>query len=353
MSELRRSRGERTGPQTGGWRSCDLHPPAGRYDVTRGCLLTALFGLALITGATHATNAPAQTDAVRLRVVPTISAGRSVLVVADVSPARVLCSGTISRRSTAVKLRKKRALPRKKGARRGSVTWRAKIPRAAPEGTYTVRVSCGKAGHATARLRVTLPPAKVVVVKSGFAARRPCASCPYDISYGLVLQNASPDEDALGVYLTLKFMDANGRVVFARDTNLGPIPAAATYYYGEYLDATTNRTPTRLVASIVVYPSAKKSIGVLPPVTNIRVTDSSGAAHVLGEFTNPYPIAISFDAAVTVVCFDASGNVIGGGNRTLQDSVQPGGRGDFDVTIYALDASQIASARASVQPLFE
>jgi hypothetical protein len=56
---------------------------------------------------------------------------------------------------------------------------------------------------------------------------------------------------------------------------------------------------------------------------------------------------------VTVICFDASGNVIGGGNSTLQDSVPPGGRGDFDVTIYALDASQIASAQASVQPLFE
>jgi hypothetical protein len=134
---------------------------------------------------------------------------------------------------------------------------------------------------------VMLPPAKVVVAKSGFAARRPCASCPYDISYGLVLQNASPDEDAVGVYPTLKFMDASGRVVFSRSTNMGPVPASATYYYGEYLDATTSRTPTRLVASIVVYPSAKKSIGDLPPVTNIRVTDSSGTAHVLGEFTNP------------------------------------------------------------------
>ena len=323
--------------------------------MTRSILLTALFALALITGATRATNAPAQTDAVRLRVVPTyITAGQSVLVVAGVSPARVLCSGTIRRGSTAIKLRKKRALPRKKKARRGFVTWRAKIPSAASEGIYTVRVSCAKAGRATARLTVTPPAAKVVVVKSGFAARRPCAACPYDISYGLVLQNASPDEDALAIYLTLNFMDANGRVVFNRTTNFGPIPAGATYYYGEYLGATTNQTPTRLVAKIdprVV--SEKKSIGDLPPVTNIRVTDSSGTAHVLGEFTNPYPFTISFDAAVTVVCFDASGNVIGGGYRNVQNPVPPGGRDGFDVTIYALDASQIASAQASVQPLFE
>jgi hypothetical protein len=264
----------------------------------------------------------------------------------------VLCSGTIRRGPTAVKLRKKRALPRKKRARRGSVTWRATIPRTAPEGTYTVRVSCAKAGRATARLTVRLRPAKVVVVKSGFAARRSCASCLYDISYGLVLQNASPDEDALEVDLTLDFLDANGLVVFTRTTNLGAIPAAATYYYGEYLDATTNRTPTRLAVKIDPrVASAKKSIGDLPPVASIRVIDSSGTAHVLGEFTNPYTETISLDARATVVCFDALGNVIGGGSRDVQSSVPPGGRGGFDVPIYTLDASQIASAQASVQPL--
>jgi hypothetical protein len=199
------------------------------------------------------------------------------------------------------------------------------------------------------------PRAKVVVVKSGFSARRACPSCVLGVSYGLVLQNASPDVDALEIYYSVKFLDANGRVVLRRDNIVGPIPAAATYYYGEDLDLSPNSTsPTRLVVKIDRrVTSAKKSIGDLPPVANIRVTDSSGTAHVLGEFTNPYTLTMSFDSYATVVCFDASGNVIGGGTRDVQVSVPPGGRGDFDVTIYTLDASQIASAQASVRPVFE
>jgi hypothetical protein len=315
--------------------------------VTRGIPLTALFALALVTGTTDATKAPARTDAVRVRVTPSsVAAGGSVIVTAHVSKARVMCNGTIRRGPTALKLRRKRALRR-------SLMWRTKIPETASKGTYTVLVACAKAGRATARLTVTLPPTEVVVVKSGFAARRSCAACGLDISYGLVLQNASADEDALEIYLTLEFSDANARVVFSRTTSVGPIPAAATYYYGEYLGPEPIRTPTRLTVASILVRSAKKSIGALPPVSNLRVIDGSGRAHVLGEFTNPYPNTMSFDSYATVVCFDAAGNVIGGGWRDVQQSVPPGGRGGIDVTIYALDASRIASAQASVQPIFD
>lgn len=325
--------------------------------MARGVAICVVLFALLIGGL----DASARSAALRLRVAPSrINAGGSVLVIAGVSPARALCSGTVSHAPKTFKLAARKALG-------GAVSWTAKIPSTAPGGMWTVRVACAHAGSATAHFFVTAQPpppppppptipAKVVVVKAGLSSGPGSFKDETAISWGVVLQNASPDEDALDVELTLNFIDANGLTVRSRTTFTGyDIPAGATYYVGDYyVQSSTVATPVRLdVASVQIGKHQRKSIGGLPQVANVRASDfATGYAHVQGDFGNPYGKTISSAAPVTVVAFDAAGNVIGGGTGNPNASVTPGARTGFDVSIRSLIASQIASVQVSVAPVF-
>jgi hypothetical protein len=235
-----------------------------------------------------------------------------------------------------------------------SATMTVNVRASAASGSYPITVKGAGIGatHTTIITLNVLIPAKVVAVKSGLSSRTGCTGCDTYLSYGLVLQNTSPDEDALRVTLTLNFLDASGLIVHAATVyGVGPVPAGATYYFGGYYSDYKPATPVQVqLASAQVARSQKKAIGGLPPVASVSVTDSSGSAHVLGEFTNPYTWTIPDYVDVTAVCFDAAGNVIGGGSGNPNASVTPGGRTGFDIPIRSLSASQIASAQVSVAP---
>lgn len=111
--------------------------------------------------------------------------------------------------------------------------------------------------------------------------------------------------------------------------------------------------PQRLEITAQVQERAKKSI-ILPPISNLRVgTDVFGSARVFGEFSNPYTRTMSSFARITVVVFDGTGTVIGGGFTFPDASVPPGGRIGFDTGVGGLTAGQIASVQASVEPEVE
>src|SRR5262249_11845534 len=153
------------------------------------------------------------------------------------------------------------------------------------------------------------------------------------VSYGVVLHNVSPDEDAMSVSLTLNFLDANGLIVQSKTVgSVGPIPAGSTYYWGgrDFTSETAAPLVRLDVVSIAVSREQPKAIGDLPPVANIHFADGTSThSDVLGQFTNPYTKTISSDASVTAVCFDAAGNVIGGGNGNPNADVTPGGSTGF------------------------
>jgi hypothetical protein len=193
-------------------------------------------------------------------------------------------------------------------------------------------------------------PAKVIVVKSGVSSTSSFGET--DVSYGIVLQNVSPDEDALDVRLTVNILDASGLIIKTETDTYQAIPAGATYYAGGS-DFLTTSTPARRVdVTAQVQSRQKNALGALLAVANVHVGADpfDGTAHVLGEWTNPYTKPISELAQVTAVCFDSSGNVIGGGGDYLDAPVPPGGRVGFDVPTDALSTSQIASAQVSVEP---
>jgi hypothetical protein len=293
--------------------------------------------------------AVANQTAVTVRAAPArVTAGSAVFVAAGVRPAGGLCRARIARGAVGVSLQAKRAV-------RGSVTWRWVVPRTAGGGTWVARVTCTGAGSGTARFTVVAQPppppptipAKVGVVKSGIASRLSSIGSTF-AGYGIVLQNVSPDEDALDVQVTVNILGANGAILKSESDRYEAIPAGVTYYAGG--ESIFNGTPSRLEITVQIGKRQKKSIPGLPIVSNVRVQDSFFGAEVLGEITNPYAQTLSSLARITFVCLDSAGNVIGGGYGYPPAAVPPGGRIGFDESVEGLSAAQIASAQVSVEP---
>jgi hypothetical protein len=303
-----------------------------------------------------ATGAAAQRETVRVGVAPSnVSAGDSLFITAAVSPARASCTATITRPGAlASRLARKRAS-------RGVVSWRWTVPKAAKGGVGVARVVCSGAGVGLARFRITAPPpppppsipARVVVVKSGFAQGPPPFEFELtDLGYGVVLQNVSPDEDALDVSVLVNIRDSSG-VILDSETDTYPlIPAGATYYAGG--DSFFEGTAARLEITVTVGERRPKSAIELPQVANLRVEQGlfdEADAEVTGEVVNPSTSRTLSDLSeITFVAFDGAGNVIGGGREYLMAEVPPGGRVGFRTTAEGLSPSQIASVQASVEP---
>lgn len=169
------------------------------------------------------------------------------------------------------------------------------------------------------------------------------------------MQNVSPDEDALDVEVIVNVLDASGRILETDSNTYEAIPAGATYYGGGDAIYDGSTLPSRLEVRTQVGGRQRKAGIVLPPVSNVRVTEGFLGANVLGEVMNASTRSLSSLARITIVCFDAGGNVIGGGSTFPPGSsdIPPGARFAFDASIEGLSASQIASAQVSVEPEYE
>jgi hypothetical protein len=194
-------------------------------------------------------------------------------------------------------------------------------------------------------------PANVVVEKSGIAARLSSIGSWFG-GFGIVLRNVSPDEDALDVQVTVNILDAGGRIVKTEVEYFIAIPAGMTYYAGGET-IYEGAQPARLEVRTSVRERQKKSIPALPTVQNVRVTEGFLGAELAGEVVNPYTRPLSDLARITFACFDAAGNVIGGGYTFSDADVPPGSRIGFDTFIEGLSAAQIASVQVSVEPEVE
>jgi hypothetical protein len=306
-------------------------------------------GALLVVGFLVASVAVASSSAVRVRVAPSkVTAGNSLFVTAGVSPAGTTCAATISRPgASAAKLAKKKATS-------GAVSWRWQVPRNAKGGSGTARVACTGAGAGSARFTIrALIPANIVAVKSGIASRLADDGSTF-AGYGFVLQNVSPDEDALDVTVIVNILDASGGILTSESDDYQAVPAGATYYAGG--DSIFDGTPARVEAVVQTGIRQKKAGILMPRVSNVRVTEDFLGTVVVGEVMNPSPTrALSYLARISVVCFDGAGNVIGGdaGFWPGLSDLPPGGRIGFEVDVEGLSASQIASVRVSVEPKYE
>ena len=177
----------------------------------RSVAIAALIGLSLVATAGASIDI---TSSLRFGFVPKKAfPGQPASLSVVVRPSGVRCSASIRYADASL-----HRLP-SVVVRAGKASWRWTIPAKAKIGAASATVACGKAGRGSRSFAVAGPPsapAKVIASNSGFSQRVRCAS--RDVSYGVVLANPSPENDALDVTVLINFVDSTNRVVATATT---------------------------------------------------------------------------------------------------------------------------------------
>lgn len=315
-------------------------------------LCAAALSLLLIPGVAGAASVPrfVATSLVTQQVSP----GGILTVEATSSPAATC---TLQLRGSA---RSSLTLPKRRAARSGKLTWRYRMPARARSGAWKADIACGSAGSTTGKFTVVpkLGAGQLVVASDGFTQSNYGDGAQTFISYGVLIENKSPDVDALGVTVSVSFTDTLGRSVATENTTLTGVPARGSFYVGGLASSNVSLTVASMQAKLTVATTQEHQL-VLPPTSGVTVSapDDFGDEAVSGTITNPYKAAIPATASVYVVNLGPSGNIVGGLSEPLEAAVQPGTSDAFgfssiqsDINSSFVVPSSVASVQASVDP---
>jgi hypothetical protein len=240
------------------------------------------------------------------------------------------------------------------GGSNGRVKWRFRVMGNAAPGRATVTASCRGAGVAqrTALVVGSVIPARIVVVKNGFSIRNyPWGSGV--ASYGVILKNASPGEDALSVYTLVNFVGPDNHLVGSASTTLQGIPANQQFALGGDLTF-PGAVPAIARLEVVVQIQKRQTHSLrLPTITNLyiepSIIDPSYVGAVDGEVSNDEPALVLQNTQLSAVVFDAGGNILGGGTGYSFGSLPPSAREFFKIQggFGAVPMNRAASAMVS------
>jgi hypothetical protein len=245
-------------------------------------------------------------------------------------------------------------------ARSNRASWTFTVPPKARIGSASAAVSCGRAGRISRSFNVVGPPAapaKIVVKKSGFSQR--VRSVQREVSYGIVLSNASPEKDALAVAVIINFVDATNRVVATQSELLGAVGAGTDFYLGGSTSI-PDSTPVSTLEIITRIGSQDMATKLSPPTADVLVQaafyDPGWVGAVVGQIVNDHPTKLLSRAEVFTVVFDASGNVIGGGKGYMSaGGLLPGVRAYFSASsgVSSIPIDRATSAGVTVLGTYE
>ena len=114
----------------------------------------------------------------------------------------------------------------------GRVTWQWQVPDFAAPGQAKLTAVYKGVGTATKNVIVVggLIPPKISVVKQGFSVR--VRGNSENVSYGLVLQNLSPNGNALNVSALVNFVLPDNHLIGSASSQVPIINAGAIYFLG-------------------------------------------------------------------------------------------------------------------------
>lgn len=244
-------------------------------------------------------------------------------------------------------------------ARGGRASWKWTVPTKARIGSATASVACGAAGKASRSFAVVGPPsapAKVIISKSGFSQR--VRSTSRDVSYGIVLANPSPENDALDIAVLVNFIDSTDRVVATTTARVGAVGAGSEYYLG----GSTSIPDATPVSKLEIVPrigsqAAKRLLG--PPTSDVLVQASryepGWVGAVVGQVQNDHPTWLLSSTTISAVVYDSAGNVLGGGIGYSTGGLLPGVRAYFSASsgVSSIPSEQAFSAGVSVLGRYE
>lgn len=317
----------------------------------RSLALAALAALCLTATAAASLDAG---SSLRFGFVPKKAfQGQPASLTVVVRPTGVRCSPTIRYADGSAQRLRTTA------ARAGRASWKWTVPAKARLGAATASVSCGKAGRVARSFAVVGPPtapAQVNVRKSGFSQRVRFSN--RDVSYGIVLHNPSPENDALSVTVLVNFVDATNRVVDTDTANVAAVGAGTEYYLG----GSTSIPDASQVSSLEIVvriggqePKRKRS----PAVSDILVQqaryDPGWVGAVVGQIENDWKTMLLLSTRISAVVFDSSGAVIGGAQGMTNAGQLPGVRAYFNAgsSVSSIPFDRAASASVSVLGTYE
>ncbi len=244
-------------------------------------------------------------------------------------------------------------------ARAGRASWKWTVPAKVRLGAASASVSCGKAGRVARSFAVVGPPtapAQVNVRKSGFSQR--VRFTGRDVSYGVVLHNPSPENDALGVVVLVNFVDATNRVVDTDTETIATVSAGSEYYLG----GSTSIPDASQVSSLEVVvriggqtPKRKVSPAISDVLVQQARYDPGWVGAVVGQLENDSTTMLLSSTKISAVVFDSSGSVIGGAQGRTSAGQLPGVRAYFNAgsAVGSIPFDRAASASVSVLGKYE
>jgi hypothetical protein len=309
----------------------------------------AAAALAVAGGANARTDSATRADGIGFLSVPRAAVqGRQARVVVRTSSQSSLCRLSVRYADGATEsLGLTFALRRR-------ATWMWRVNEVAAPGKARLTASCGEGGSATRSVTVvgTLMPPRIVVTDQGFSIRPKRTGS--SVSFGVMLKNASPNADALQVYVLVNFVMADGHLIGTKADTIEAIPAGRTHAHGGSLIFPGAAPVVRLEVVVKIGGRQRRIIHV-PVASNVRVLpdlhDATWVGEVDGEIINDHAQLNLQRTTLSTVVFDAEGNVLGGGTGSASALLPPGTRQAF-VLKSGLDAIPWArAARAVVTPL--
>lgn len=312
----------------------------------RSLLLAALVGLCATATSAAAVDAG---SSLRFAFVPKKAfQGQPASLSVVVRPTGVRCSplvryadGSVQRLQATV-------------ARGGRASWRWTIPAKVRLGAATVNVTCAKAGRVSRSFAVVGPPtapAQVNVRKSGFSQRVRFSG--REVSYGVVLHNPSPENDALNVIVLVNFVDATNRVVDTDSERIDAVGAGTEFYLGGSTSI-PDASPVSSLEIVVRIGGQAPKRKLSPAVSDVLVQESrydkGWVGAVVGQIQNDWNTMLLTSTRITAVVFDAAGAVIGGAQGGTMDGQLPGVRAYFNAPggVTSIPIDRAASASVSV-----
>jgi hypothetical protein len=234
------------------------------------------------------------------------------------------------------------------GTSNGRAKWTFRVSGGAAPGHAKVSVSCAPAGSVQRTVLVvgSVIPARIAVVKSGWSVRQP-QFVGGKVSYGVILQNTSPNQDALQVYALVNFVGPDSKLVGSATTNIAGIPAGQQFALGGDITFPAAVPPIARLEIVVHIDRRQPHALKLATISNIylepSVLEPAWLGAVDGEVSNPEAALLLENTSLSTVVFDADGNVIGGGTGFAGAPLPPGSREFFKIMM----GNDIAMSKAA------
>lgn len=172
-------------------------------------------------------------------------------------------------------------------------------------------------------------PKPFVVKESAYVVHPSTLDDTIYLLWTAVLENPNPDMFGLGPTLTITARDDAGTVVGTEDQMFHEMTPGGTVAFSSQLTVTKTPKTVEFTVGKTRWKAAPKPASAYPAIATTGVSmkpdQMAGGYVVVGEFINPYPVALE-NTVVTALFRDESGKLIGGGSSFVANAPASGAR---------------------------